>query len=55
MKQYRTKSRWLSSSEDRATAEYKDWIHDLEQREYKKSDEHKQAQQLADQFKKRVK
>jgi len=70
MKQKRTKprptrpkgKRWPSSSEewhkyveDCATAEYLDWLGDVERREYKKSDKFKQAQQLAEKFKNRAK
>jgi hypothetical protein len=68
MKQKRTKprptrpkgQRWPSSSEEWhayiencAAAEYEDWIHDCEVREYKKSDKFKQGQDLADKFKKK--
>jgi hypothetical protein len=70
MKQNRTKprpispkgKRWPSSSEewhkyveDCAVAEYEDWIHDCEIREYKKSEKYKQAQDLAEKFKKKAK
>jgi len=70
MKQKRTKprstrpkgKRWPSSSEewhayieDCALLDDEDWARDVKEREYKKSDKYKQGQQLADQFKKRVK
>lgn len=70
MKQKRTKprptspkgERWPCSSdewhayiEDCAAAEHEDWIHDCDEREYKKSEKYKQGRNLADQFKKRVK
>jgi hypothetical protein len=50
-----TSEEWHEYIEDCANAEYLDWIHDCKQREYKKSEKYKQAQQLADQFKKRAK
>jgi hypothetical protein len=70
MKQKRTKprptapkgKRWPSTSdewhkyiEDCAAAEYEDYAHDCEVRKYKKSEKYKQAQQLAEEFKKRAK
>lgn len=45
--------RWPFSSEDRASLDDEDWAHDCEKREYKKSEKHKQGQQLADKFKKK--
>ena len=67
MKQKRTKlkptapkeKRWPSTSDEWhkyieycASAEYEDYVHDCEVREYKKSEKYKQVQQLADKFKK---
>jgi hypothetical protein len=59
MKQKRTKprptrtkgERWPATREDRATAEYLDWIHDVKEREYKKSAKYKEGQDLAEKFK----
>lgn len=45
---------WHQYIEDCANAEYLDWTNDCEVREYKKSEKYKQAQQLAEKFKKKA-
>ena len=48
-----TREEWDRYVEDCATAEYLDWIHDVEKREYKKSAKYKEGLELADKFKKK--
>jgi hypothetical protein len=58
MKQNKLKPRPTRPKNSRSGAsgdyDHRDWIHDCEMREYKKSDKYKQGQKLAEKFKSKL-